>query len=128
MINEKLNKNIIESITHTQNQLNQMKWKVLWSNPNPNSDFDEQDIDLSSSDFDHYYVIAKTWRGNRNLCMTNIVPKSFDAMIYNIEGSTIYSRTCLHQNLNKMHIGGSTVSNSYCIPIYVIGIKTSVSL
>ena len=56
MINEKLNKDIIDLINEKETEINNIKGKVLWTNPNPLNDFGNETINFNSSDFDVYEV------------------------------------------------------------------------
>lgn len=56
MINEKLNKDILDLINENKTEINNLKGKILWTNPNPTSGFDNQIINFNSDDFDVYEV------------------------------------------------------------------------
>lgn len=56
MINEKLNKDILDLINENKTEINNIKGKTLWTNPNPTSGFDNQRINFNSNDFDVYEV------------------------------------------------------------------------
>lgn len=56
MINEKLNKDILDLINENKTGINNIKGQILWTNSNPTSSFDNQTINFNSDDFDVYEV------------------------------------------------------------------------
>lgn len=56
MINEKLNKDILDLINENKNEINNLKGKILWTNPNPTSGFNNLTIQFNSDDYEIYEV------------------------------------------------------------------------
>lgn len=104
--------------------------KLLWANPNPTSSFSNQNITLSSSDYDMLLVIYEQSTNNRRL-MSQIVPKGETIRLFGVgygtepqaifrnidytDSTTLAVGSCLNNN---------STDNSANIPLYVIGYKT----
>lgn len=105
---------------------------ILWENPLPTSDFTEQDITLSSSDYDCYEVIYKQNTNTNRALNTGKIPKGYGAVLNEALTSSHYrainynSDTSLHisSGVNVAPYGNPVVADSQCVPLYIIGYKT----
>lgn len=120
------------------NTVNGLKGTVLWTNPNPTASFDEQDITLSSDDYD--YLIAEfelDLSSPQSKIEYGLKNNGFEC-IYNSDGSLRWwARRCNFTSLTKFHVKNCTlisyadptqasIANDKCIPLRIIGIKNSV--
>lgn len=142
MINEKLNKDILDLINEKETEINNIKGKVLWTNSSPTSAFANQTITLSSGDYEMYEIIFKpTISGddNNRLQSSGRIPKGYGTRLFvgyagaANAGANIYSRiVTITSNtqitFDKAYWGyGNTVrteNNDLLVPIYVVGYKT----
>lgn len=121
MINEKLNKDLLDLINEKETEINNIKGKVLWTNPNPLNDFGNEIINFNSSDFDVYEVFyyistdnlqmlsCKSLKGHGSRLM--IPSTNMEMRRMNVISDTSYSF--------------ETPSNSkFGVPIKIIGYKT----
>lgn len=98
---------------------------VLWSNPNPTSDFSAQNITLSSSDYD---VLEIFYRGFNNSTWENSVrlTKGGNARLLYIAGTTTFYRNCQYTDDTIYSVANESANtNSRCIPLYIVGYKTN---
>lgn len=115
------------------NYVNNGLGKILWTNPNPTSSFAEQNITLSSSDYDMYEVVFHGSQTGANTFNTGKIPKGMNAFLqqtYSTSGAiNVRSRTINYVNdTTFLVIGGlinGSTDNTQCIPVYVIGYKTN---
>lgn len=146
MINEKLNKDILDLINENKIEINGMKAKLLWTNPNPTSNFpssgDSGTINLKSDDYDFIIWVCSDdnkfdspagcfiyFKGLRYINFNNAVG-SAGTQIYNIfryvqrvNDTTFNISRCFKYRQS----GGSTSLNyedKTLLPIYAIGFKT----
>lgn len=129
--NKKISKaNMLNGLA-SQTEINNLKGQILWTNPNPTSDFSAQAITLSSNNYDMYEVIyyssitqavqmttGKIKKGE-NLYLTQTY---YDAQVRVRQREVIYNSD-LSLNVQEAKNNGST-QNTDLIPIYVIGYKT----
>ena len=132
MINDKLNKDILDSINENAESITKLKLKLLWTNPNPTGEMSgNTNINLSSSDYDmliwifdfntnvapHIHNSAICLKGqNTRLC----------GMIAN--GSDNTSTRDLVYVSNTQYTAGdgmlkATAQSRRCVPIYCYGLK-----
>ena len=118
--------------------------KLLWSNSNPESPFDPQNITLSSSDYDVLEIYYYDWvdaHGFKDLICQKTI-KGYGTMLqmqfpYN---SAVYagSRRITYVNDTTLYIGNNvrtidnsgfntTVFNKWNVPIFIIGYKTGLT-
>lgn len=126
---------------NVENEINRMKPKILWQNPNPTVTFNEQDIILNSDDYDMLLVIYKEYKGQifmmSNFTVKGLNVKLIDASDYGASGNyyiATYLRrivrnsdTSFHVNSCFVHYNSGTTNkedNNYLIPLYFIGYKT----
>lgn len=103
-------------------------WDLLWTNASPGSAFAAQTIALDLSSYTLILIIARrTTDAEYISAVGNIGAKAY--MNYTAtSGSTIYSRTRkfgISASGIAVEAGytGSGVNNSYCIPVWIYGIK-----
>ena len=115
----------VYSSNATKELINNVSSTILWTNPNPTTSFEEQDITLNDNieNYDEYIVLAKTWRNNTNIALSTRVPISYGAPMLYTENTNIYQRFTSVPSVKTLHIGSSP-DNSFLVPIYVIGYKT----
>ena len=109
--------------------------KLLWTNPNPTSDFADQDITLSSSDYDvlEFYYRSDTF-GNRGQSVRVLKGYGIEFDMFSTSVATrTWRRRGIYVSDTKYHFesciqleqGASTAThNEYCVPLYVVGYKT----
>lgn len=111
---------------------------LLWTNPNPNSDFAPQDIILSSANYDELVVYfnysngANTYFCSRAEKATNFylqyaLPTGQGVSVRNRPITFVPDGTAKKYHFGDCSAGvGSTASsvvNAYCIPLRIYGIK-----
>lgn len=107
---------------------------ILWTNPNPTSDFSGQNITLGSDDYD---VLVWHYRNDvqSNLCFSQQTLKGYGTQLdflSTASGSRQWSRRIIRNSDTSftcwdcVKIDGSSTTNdnSQCVPLYVIGYKT----
>lgn len=124
-----------DALTNTNVVLSNIKGTVLWTNPNPTSDFSSQTITLSSDDYDvleFFYgydtsgvrvVSERTIKGNgvQFDVYSTVVPTRAWRRRAEFVSNTSYSiGNCTRMEYNQT----SYNENGYCVPLYVIGYKT----
>lgn len=109
------------------NKVTDSKFKVLWTNPSPQSNFNSQNVTLSSNDYD--YLIFN-YRNNESDGMSVIVKKGQNAkLIYNAydSGQLLYERTAKYVNDTTYQFldakFNGAVRNWLCVPIEIIAVK-----
>lgn len=150
MINEKLNKDILDLINENKTEINGMKAKLLWANPNPTSNFpssgDTGNVNLNSDDYDFIIWVCSDnnkfdspggcflyFKGQRYINFNNAVG-SAGTQAYNIFRylQRVDDRTFKISRCFKYRQSGSSTSLSYedttLLPIYAIGFKTDLFL
>lgn len=115
-----------------------IKGKILWANPDPNSSFSPQDITLSSGDYDVLeWYFKTTVTENEVLSTKNIKgykPKlaqfycGADGIVARDRNVYVNSDISFSIDAGRYCSNGSTgrvEDNTYIIPVYVIGYKTN---
>ena len=108
--------------------------KILWTNPNPNADFANQEITLSSDDYD---VLEWYYRSDvsGNLCFAQKSIKGYGTQLLFSSlssGSKQWVRRIPRTSDTKFQVydgrqldgGTGTNANGQCVPLYVVGYKT----
>jgi hypothetical protein len=130
----KINEDLIIGNTSTSlvdlyTQTNNLKGKILWTNPNPLNEFAAQTITLNSDDYDVIEVFycsnvlssAKTYEFKRSL-------KGYNITLSTIVNNVNTYRTITYNNAKSLtvNIGYSNAEEQArrCIPVYIIGYKT----
>lgn len=103
---------------------------VLWTNPNPNSNFSSQNITLNSSDYDVLEVYSKQTTTNSRLSNTKII-KGYDGIMVTTFDTGVSGRRTATRISDTSYTIGNLQStseyvgnNSFIIPLYIIGYKT----
>lgn len=121
MINGKLNKDILDLINENKTEIDNIKGKILWTNPNPTSGFNPQTITLNSDDFDVYEVFyyisienlqmssCKSLKGHGTRLMIPSTNMEYRLMTSNGDVSYTFNQP---SNVN------------YGVPVKIIGYKT----
>lgn len=125
MINEKLNKDILDLI-------NEIKPKILWNNSEISS-FEQQNITLSSNDYDMYEVLFYGSNTKADLLSSGKIFKGNNAFlqqIYNVgAGTRVRNRSVKYINDTTLNVTHATLdgveNDSQNIPMCVIGYKIS---
>ena len=113
------------------------KGKILWTNPNSESNFDPQTITLSDNDYDVLEVYYISSNGtNDDFVSSTKTPKGYKINLvslgYNASTTPIRVRRIDYVSDTTLSItegksgtnSTSNLNNSVCIPIYIIGYKT----
>ena len=130
MINEKLNKDILDLITQNTKNINGLKAKLLWTNPNPQSTFNEQDVTLNSDDYDILEVFYNYNTGNNNYIQSARTFKGKGCILSTIGyGAPNRNRRKFdYINDTKLHFYNANTETSYdgdyLVPVYIVGYKT----
>ena len=84
MINEKLNKDILDLINENKTEINNLKGKMLWKNNNPTINFNAQNVNLLDSDWDSYEVIygANTSSDSKLMSAKSIKGRGCNCLLY----------------------------------------------
>ena len=121
-----------ENLNQMQSNIEEaIKGEILWTNPNPTSDFGSQDITLNSSNYDVYELYYKNSKSETRLISTKSI-KGYGFVCFGLNGAqqgNTYIRDISYVNDTKLNIGrcanpGVSHVNDYCVPIYIIGYKT----
>lgn len=133
MINEKLNKDILDLInenkTEIETKINNLKGKILWTNSNPENNFSAQNISLSDSDWDCYEVIyGSDAVANAKMMSVKSIKNRGCKLNSKVGSNNICDREIQYKNQTLFYVNGAYVNNAlnnqYLIPIYIIGYKT----
>ena len=124
--------NIESGIKDNETLIGNITGKILWANNNPTVDFTEQDVTLSSSDYDCYEVIYKQSTNANRALNTGKIPKGYGAVLNEALTSSHYrainynSDTSLHisSGVDVAPYGNPVATDSQCVPLYIIGYKT----
>lgn len=121
--------------SYSCNYVNGVAGKILWTNPNPTSDFSPQTITLSSDDYD---ILEFFWRSDvagkrvystrtlkgssvQNDIYSTVIPTRAWRRRADFVSNTSYSiDNCIRMEYNQTAYN----DNGYCVPLYVIGYKT----
>lgn len=105
--------------------------KILWTNPNPTSNFGAQTIQLSSTDYDVLEIFYVTIKASTNQQVKSIRSiKGYNAILDYYDGySSKGALRTVSINGNQVTFSNSfynsgTGSQNYCVPIYIVGYKT----
>lgn len=128
--------NEIKSVVNQNDTLlSNITGNILWTNPNPTSDFSSQTITLSSDDYDvleFFYgydtsgvrvVSERTIKGNgvQFDVYSTVVPTRAWRRKAEFVSNTSYSvGNCTRMEYNQTAYN----ENGYCVPLYVVGYKT----
>lgn len=140
--NKKISKaNMLNGLA-SQTEINNLKGQILWTNPNPTSDFSAQAITLSSNDYDVLEFVFELGTTGTSSTMTKILKGTNGNVdqIVNLNSGASQSTGVRHRAIRYssdtsyifddclVREGGTasipSVANNYLIPIYVIGYKT----
>lgn len=98
---------------------------ILWTNPNPTSDFASQTITLSSDDYDMLEIIYITFNTNNQTSSVKILKGYNTRLITSLSSGTVYTRDYTYNSDTSYTIGNTTGGNdSNLYPLYIIGYKT----
>ena len=118
--------------TNTENITN-ITGTILWTNENPTSDFAQQTITLSSSDYDCYEIIYRQNTTTSRVLSTGKIIKGYGTLLMQSIGQNQFRAINYVSDISleiyynqKLTTYGSTptTDNSINIPLYVIGYKT----
>lgn len=107
-----------------------MKIDLLWTNPSPTSAFSAQTLSIDMNNYNMIFVIATSRTDLDVRFSSSFKVGSYTARLCStFTGTNVY--TTRNVNLTPTSLGfeggynGSTANNSYCIPMYIYGIKMS---
>ena len=129
MINEKLTKNLYELVNENKTGINNIKGKILWTNPDPTQAISSSDITLSSSDYDVLEIFFQHRTFNNSATYSiKILKSSTGTRCFIPTTDGIVYRIITKNNDTSLTIGtiiGSISDDStLIIPIYAVGYKT----
>lgn len=131
MINEKLNKDILDLINENKTEISNIKGKVSWINPNPSATaFESKNINLNTNDYDSYEIIYQMSTVNNRKYSTGLIPKG-SGTVFNflmVDINQICVRNVNYVNDTTLSIDNATSSNgsttnNRCIPLYIVTYK-----
>lgn len=124
-----INKVTDDDMNMIKNAHNDINGTILWTNPNPTQELEEQNITLSSSDYDMMLVLFKRARDQDDLVSGTTI-KGYGMRVVTIAGDGKTRRRVL----NYVNSTTYTVTNAFSedgtqingalVPLYVIGYKT----
>lgn len=127
MINEKLNKDILDLINENTNEITKLKRKILWTNSSPTSSFSAQTITLSESldNYNYYEILFRQSNTSARIITSGKIPVGYGTILswnttinmYRPTGTTVSGNTISFED-------GKTTNgtdNTTTIPLYVIG-------
>lgn len=121
---------------HAVNEgLGNIRGQILWTNPNPMSEFASQTITLNSNNYDYLEFIFKSdYNDSTKAIISGRAIKGYGirASYTSITSFKFWSRQINYNNETNYNIGdcmvitssSGSVSNANLIPLYVIGYKT----
>lgn len=128
------------SVVSAINEVNEMKEVILWTNPNPTSNFTAGSITLSSGDYDEYEVIYASATSDVDTLDAEKSFKGKNCILFDMQPTgtvaPFRARKCeyvdsTHLSFNDAYYGKdnlANVGNQYIIPIYVIGHKSHLTI
>lgn len=105
--------------------------KILWSNPNPTEAMGITNITLNSEDYDLYECIYKSNINNTPLASVKSIKGSGFHLTVNDGYSNkaasrgIYVNSATQLTIEKAYFSSTEEASEYCVPLYIIGYKTS---
>ena len=122
-----------DNIDNLTKEYNNLVGKILWTNPDPTSEFSAQTITLSSNDYDLLEVFYKKTTNDMFVNSTRFF-KGTSSLLFQIDISfVIFERTISDATDTTLTFtegkirttqGTITTQNSRCIPLYIVGYKT----
>lgn len=118
-------------------ELDGLKGKELWKNPDPTVQFVAQDVTLSSSDYDYLGIYYYASTSNKRCLYCEYIKDTYGfALIFsntNASGAVTYVRnanvneTTVHFEVAYQATGASAefANNGCCVPVKIIGYKRS---
>lgn len=117
------------------NDIAKLREKILWTNPNPENDFDAQTISLISDDYDEliWYFISDIDNVNPLIISSTNFKKYGTQVSFNSTASLRYWARRVTYNsdtsysIEDCHLlsgTGDSISNNSLVPLYVVGKKT----
>ena len=145
MINEKLNKNVLELINVNKLNIEKISGNILWTNKNPNDMFDAKNIEIDLSSYDTIAIYGKLYNGASGIQYLGSCSKSSYLKIMNevwVEGIgesiamrniNVSNTTIEFGNVNLINLSTGLLQdnpqkNNFLIPIYIIGFNTDLYL
>ena len=128
--------NEIKSVVNdNDDSLSDITGTILWTNPNPTSDFSAQSVTLSSSNYDILEIFYSS-QNDGVICNSVRSIKGKDCVLMSMQPTASVTpfrvRKCNYVSATSLSFDASyygtndlsNTSNTYCIPQYVIGYKT----
>lgn len=130
---------INESLTDIINELNELEPFILWTNPNPTSNFSAQNITLNSADYDLYEVVFSPGSGQAATATQDSTGmifkgKSTRCIYIDLQNNDIKSRRITYVDDTTLAIATGYASGltnpsitdgiGHCIPEFIIGYKS----
>lgn len=128
--------NVTDNINSLRNITNGLKGTILWTNPNPTSNFSPQTLNLDLSNYDEIEIIYRHYKTDATRLFTKVLIPSKQALVYpelDTSGGfiAIQSREFEVKNTGIVFESGYfkgarniEQNDGRCIPLYVIGYKT----
>ena len=116
--------------------------KLLWTNPNPNNEFNPQDITLNSDDYDILEIYYYDWTGDNVSYKDLLVQRAIKGYNFLLHSQITYNNSAYAGNRRVEYVNDTTlhfqnthriIDNSsfntgvfakWNVPLYVIGYKT----
>lgn len=106
---------------------------LLWTNPNPTSNFAAQTITISSTDYDVLEIFYMTVQSTNNQLKNVKTIKNYNVVLDYYDGysskGALRTATIIGDQItfSNSFYDSITGSQNYCIPIYIIGYKTGIT-
>lgn len=123
MINEKLNKDILDLINENKNEITKFKGKELWVNPSQTNNFNAQTITLNESinNYEYYEIIFRQNTNSSRYFSTGKIPVGYGTILNAYSSNFRATETTVSGN--TIVFESATPDNSYVIPVKIIGYK-----
>lgn len=113
--------------------------QLLWTNPNVNVEFNEQDVNLNGTDFDMIEIFYYDYTGRKGMMSQKIKVGekcTLTAVFEYGNGGYVGSRHVSQTSNQTVHFGGAVsiiqtdrfgrqAVNDWCVPVFIVGYKTN---
>lgn len=121
MINEKLNKDILDLIYENKNEINNLKGKILWTNPNPTSGFNNQTIQFNSDDYEIYEVFYYISTENLQMLSCKSIKGHGTRLVIPTANTEFRRMNVINDTTYSFDIPSDV---NFGVPVKIIGYKT----
>lgn len=109
--------------------------KILWTNPNPTSEFAAQSVSIDDNNYDTFEIVFMVLNNNSKVVLSQIIYKGFGTDLISIVANSTaggmrsrrvnYSKGVLNFSDAYLSTGAAnTVNNGVVVPLHIIGHNT----